>query len=185
MALPPCAYVFIQTSSTKSSQSISAYWLVHLLLVTSAQPVAVTTLKAAMGFSKACQLGKAVTSQQLLISLKRNAGRCHLGPAESANRCPNPIGPAVRADFRRLYPANAKTLTCCPSDDNRTKATNSVTSARSLWWHVGPYFWPADLTRTANPISRQARMMVSCLMFHFLSDARRERFVVAATGIWQ
>ena len=62
------------------------------------------------------------------------------------------IGPAVRADFRRLYPANAKTPTCCPSDDNRTKVTNSVTSARSLWWHVGPYFWPADLTRTANPI---------------------------------
>ena len=43
--------------------------------------------------------------------------------------------------------------TCCPSDDNRTKVTNSVTSARSLWWHVGPYFWPADLTRTANPIN--------------------------------
>ena len=62
------------------------------------------------------------------------------------------IGPAVRADFRRLYPANATTSTCCPSDDNRTKVTNSVTSARSLWWHVGPYFWPADLTRTANPI---------------------------------
>ena len=62
------------------------------------------------------------------------------------------IGPAVGADFRRLYPANAKTLTCCPSDDNRIKVTNSVTSARSLWWHVGPYFWPADLTRTANPI---------------------------------
>ena len=65
------------------------------------------------------------------------------------------IGPAVRADFRRLYPANAKTPTCCPSDDNRTKVTNSVTSARSLWWHVGPYFWPADLTRTANPIGSQ------------------------------
>ena len=64
------------------------------------------------------------------------------------------IGSAVRADFRRLYPANAKTPTCCPSDDNRTKVTNSVTSARSLWWHVGPYFWPADLTRTANPIKR-------------------------------
>ena len=63
------------------------------------------------------------------------------------------IGPAVRADFRRLYPANAKTPTCCPSDDNRTKVTNSVTSARSLWWHAGPYFWPADLTRTANPIA--------------------------------
>ena len=63
------------------------------------------------------------------------------------------LGPAVRADFRRLYPANAKTPTCCPSDDNRTKVTNSVTSARSLWWHVGPYFWPADLTRTANPIT--------------------------------
>ena len=62
-----------------------------------------------------------------------------------------PTGFAVRADFRRLYPANAKTQTCCPSDDNRTKVTNSVTSARSLWWHVGPYFWPADLTRTANP----------------------------------
>ena len=62
------------------------------------------------------------------------------------------IGFAVRADFRRLYPANAKTPTCCPSDDNRTKVKNSVTSARSLWWHVGPYFWPADLTRTANPI---------------------------------
>ena len=63
------------------------------------------------------------------------------------------IGPAVRADFRRLYSTNAKMPTCCPSDDNRTKVTNSVTSARSLWWHVGPYFWPADLTRTANPIA--------------------------------
>ena len=62
------------------------------------------------------------------------------------------IGPAVRADFQCLYPANAKTPTCCPSDDNRTKVTNSVTSARSLWWHVGPYFSPADLTWTANPI---------------------------------
>ena len=62
------------------------------------------------------------------------------------------IGSAVGADFRRLYPANAKTPTCCPSDDNRTKVTNSVTSARSLWWHVGPYFWPADLTRAAKPI---------------------------------
>ena len=60
------------------------------------------------------------------------------------------IGPAARADFRRLYPANAKTSTCCPSDDNRTKVTNSVTSAPSLWWHVGPYFWPADLTRTVK-----------------------------------
>ena len=60
------------------------------------------------------------------------------------------------ADFRRLYPANAKTPMCCPSDDNRTKVTNSVTSARSLWWHVGPYFWPADLTRTANPIDNEA-----------------------------
>ena len=63
-----------------------------------------------------------------------------------------PIGPAVREDFRCLYPANAKMPTCCPSDDNRTKVTNSVTSAQSLWWHVGPYFWPTDLTRTANPI---------------------------------
>ena len=61
------------------------------------------------------------------------------------------IGFAVREDFRPLYPASAKTPTCCPSDDNRTKVTNSVTLARSLWWHVGPYFWPADLTRTANP----------------------------------
>ena len=50
------------------------------------------------------------------------------------------IGPAVREDFRRLYPANAKTPTCCPSDDSRTNVTNSVTSARSLWWHLGPYF---------------------------------------------
>ena len=69
------------------------------------------------------------------------------------------IGSAVRADFRRLYPANAKTSTCCPSDDNRTKVTNSVTSARSLWWHVGPYFWPADLTRTANPIGSRGCML--------------------------
>ena len=74
------------------------------------------------------------------------------------------IGPAVRADFRRLYPANAKTATCCPSDDNRTKVTNSVTSARSLWWHVGPYFWPADLTRTANPIV-QPSLSTDCLHF--------------------
>ena len=51
------------------------------------------------------------------------------------------IGSAVRAHFRRLYPANANTPTCCPSDDNRTKVTNSVTSARSLWWHVGPRIW--------------------------------------------
>ena len=67
------------------------------------------------------------------------------------------IGPAVRADFRRLYPANAKTPTCYPSDDNRTKVTNSVTSARSLWWHVGPYFGPADLTRTAHPIRTERK----------------------------
>ena len=78
------------------------------------------------------------------------------GPKIRANvppMCIAGIGSAVRADFRRLYPANAKTPTCCPSDDNRTKVTNSVTSARSLWWHVGPYFWPADLTRTANAIT--------------------------------
>ena len=73
-----------------------------------------------------------------------------------------PIGPAVRADFRRLYPANAKTPTCCPSDDNRTKGTNSVKSARSLWWHVGPYFWPADLTRAANPIGSNAFWQYYC-----------------------
>ena len=65
------------------------------------------------------------------------------------------IGLAVRADFRRLYPANAKTPTCCPSDDNRTKVTHSVTSAQSLWWHIGPYFWPADLTQMANPIEER------------------------------
>ena len=82
-------------------------------------------------------------------------GRLSFPPSRTAvldPRYPVLIGPAVRADFRRLYPANAKTATCCPSDDHRTKVTNSVTSARSLWWHVGPYFWPADLTRTANPI---------------------------------
>ena len=72
-------------------------------------------------------------------------------------------GFAIRADFQRLYSANAKTSTCCPSDDNRTKVTNSVTSARSLWWHVGPYFWPADLTRTANPF------------FFFLGEIIREQ----------
>ena len=77
-----------------------------------------------------------------------SGARTRTAPANTA------IGFAVRADFRRLYPANAKTSTCCPSDDNRTKVTNSVTSARSLWWHVGPYFWPADLTRTANPIQQ-------------------------------
>ena len=77
------------------------------------------------------------------------------------------IGFAVRADFRRLYPANAKTPTCCPSNDNRTKVTNSVTSAQSLWWHVGPYFWPADLTRTANPINCQkAVAWYSCHKLH-------------------
>ena len=76
------------------------------------------------------------------------------------------IGPAVGADFRRLYPANAKTSTCCPSDDNRTKVTNSVTSARSLWWHVGPYFWPADLTRTANPIALQHFPILSIGLCH-------------------
>ena len=82
------------------------------------------------------------------------------------------IGFAVRADFRRLYPANAKTPTCCPSDDNRTKVTNSVTSARSLWWHVGPYFWPTDLTRTANPIGS--------------SEIRQRRFheLTTSTSVW-
>ena len=35
-----------------------------------------------------------------------------------------------------------------------------MTSARSLWWHVGPYFWPADLTRTANPIGIKALQAV-------------------------
>ena len=64
------------------------------------------------------------------------------------------IGPAVRADFRRLYPANAKTPTCCPSDDNRTKVTNSVTSARSLWWHVDPRIWRGRRTPLyPNPCS--------------------------------
>ena len=75
----------------------------------------------------------------------------------------HPIGPAVRADFRRLYPANAKTPTCCPSDDNRTKVTNSVTSARSLWWHVGPVFLargsdadgePHYVYKTLKPVAR-------------------------------
>ena len=51
-------------------------------------------------------------------------------------------GPPVRADFRRLYPANAKTPTCCPSDDNRTKVTNSVTSARSLGGTLARIFGP-------------------------------------------
>ena len=88
--------------------------------------------------------------------LYRKRKQEHVSPLlQSLNwlRAQDIIGSAVRADFRRLYPANAKTPTCCPSDDNRTKVTNSVTSARSLWWHVGRYFWPADLTRTANPIT--------------------------------
>ena len=87
-----------------------------------------------------------------LRQYKRGSSSHWARATEKQISCHVPIGPAVRADFRRLYPANAKTPTCCPSDDNRTKVTNSVTSARSLWWHVGPYFWPADLTRTANPI---------------------------------
>ena len=58
-----------------------------------------------------------------------------------------------RSGFPTFISCHAKTPTCCPSDDNRTKVTNSVTSALSLWWQVGPYFWPADLTRTANPIA--------------------------------
>ena len=91
-------------------------------------------------------------AEQLQEAKQSNTIRC------SSSGMTNAIGPAARADFRRLYPANAKTPTCCPSDDKRTKVTNSVTSARSLWWHVGPYFWPADLTRTANPIS-------SCRMY--------------------
>ena len=78
------------------------------------------------------------------------------------------MGFAARADFRRLYPANAKTPTCCPSDDNRTKVTNSVTSARSLWWHVGPYFWPADRTRTANPI---LNLVLTCVIGFLLFNA--------------
>ena len=77
------------------------------------------------------------------------------------------IGPAVRVDFRRLYPANAKTPMCCPSDDNRTKVTNSVTSARSLWWHLGPYFWPADLTRMANPISEERSINPNSWIFRY------------------
>ena len=85
------------------------------------------------------------------LSLWKNS--CHKASLATLVYCYKAaIGPSARAYFRRLYPANAKTPTCCPSDDNRTKVTNSVTSARSLWWHVGPYFWPADLTRTANPI---------------------------------
>ena len=89
-------------------------------------------------------------------------------------KCRDVIGPAVRADFRRLYPANAKTPTCCPSDDNRTEVTNSVTSARSLWWHVGPYFWPADLTRTANPIVTVADCAGRPSRTRHLSFGRRE-----------
>ena len=65
------------------------------------------------------------------------------------------IGPAVRADFRRLYPANAKTPTYCPSDDNHIKVTNYVTSAPSLWWHVGPYFWPRGSDADGEPHSAQ------------------------------
>ena len=61
------------------------------------------------------------------------------------------IGFSVRADFRCLYPANTKTPTCCPSDDNRTKVTNSVTSARSLWWHVGLIFGPRIWCRRRTP----------------------------------
>ena len=83
----------------------------------------------------------------------RHEDKCSLFLFKRETHRGSTIGPAVRADFRRLYPANAKTPTCCPSDDNRTKVTNSVTSARSLWWHAGPYFWTADLTRTANPVS--------------------------------
>ena len=90
------------------------------------------------------------------------------------------IGPAVRADFRRLYPVNAKTPTCCSSDDNRTKVTNSVTSARSLWWHVGPYFWPADLTRTANPI-RPRRS--ECICMHCYEPCTYRRRVEFAKNI--
>ena len=78
---------------------------------------------------------------------------------------PSEIGPAIRADFQHLYPANAKTPTCCPSDDNHTKVTNSVTSARSLWWHVRPYFWPAAVTRTANPIGHYTSDTHSALVF--------------------
>ena len=99
-----------------------------------------------------------ITVQKLHMCFQHLDGRpCHANLSTEVARLSKlptykVIGPAVRADFRRLYPANAKTSTCCPSDDNRTTVTNSVTSARSLWWHVGPYFWPADLTRTANPI---------------------------------
>ena len=68
----------------------------------------------------------------------------------------NGIGPAVRADFRRLYPANAKTSTCCPSDDDRTKVTNSVTSARS------PLVarWPVFLARGCHA-DGEPHMLVS------------------------
>ena len=104
----------------------------------------------------------------MIITIKVPSGYHHVSctPAKHPDRMLEAeihslIGPAVRADFRQLYPANAKTSTCCPSDDNRTKVTNSVTSARFLWWHVGPYFWPADLTRTANPI--QITVTVHCL----------------------
>ena len=68
--------------------------------------------------------------------------------AEERNRARRQSG------FPTFISCQSQDANVCASDDNRTKVTNSMTSAPSLWWHVGPYFWPSDLTRTANPISR-------------------------------
>ena len=46
------------------------------------------------------------------------------------------IGLAVRADFRRLYPANAKTPTCCPSDDQGDKLCDVSTVPLVARWPV-------------------------------------------------
>ena len=66
-------------------------------------------------------------------------------PCITALTCKGKHGPAVRADFRRLYPANAKTPTCCPSDDNRTKVTNCDVSTVPLVAR-----WPVFLARGSD-----------------------------------
>ena len=57
--------------------------------------------------------------KHFISSLACACGRhCHGGHGSKHTPpwawCHTIIGPAVRADFRRLYPANAKTPTCCP-----------------------------------------------------------------------
>ena len=92
-------------------------------------------------------------------------GKRLIGIASHEQLCT--IGFAFRADFRRLYPANAKTPTCCPSDDNRTKVTKlcDVSTVPLV------ARWPVFLARGSNadgePHSLQDNHLVLLHIYRF------------------